>query len=512
MCRISLLLVAVGCLLASAYSLQAQAQPLSPNSSEPTQAKVPEGALRRRAMFGAQLESVTKVVRERQKLDSDGGVVIERVFPGTSAGDAEFKVGDVILAIDGANVAGVPMFLERVAKARAGDVVTLDVVRDGVKAEKQATLKEMPREKGEEGYDVIYGSVTSRGARLRTIITRPKTEGRHPAVMLIQGYGCMSIDNAVGEPSGFTRITRNLARHGYVTLRVDRPGCGDSEGGPCRDVDFNTELDGYTQALRALKEFDFVDADNAFLFGHSMGGTFGPLIAVEVPVRGLAVYGTSTETWFEQILGQRRRIAMLEETNAGEVDRQMLGQARFWYSLLIERKTPREILEQSRELRSQLGTLVTDDKYVAGRHYTFLHQASDKNMAEVWAKVGATRLSVGGKIASPSLPTELLHPRVLAIWGASDWHVSRAPIAWIAEIVNRVQPGHGSFLELQATDHFFLRAISPEESFRHYSKPVKGVPSLEVNPVVAETLRVWLDESAGRAKKRSEQQGLLPLE
>jgi len=48
------------------------------------------------------------------------------------------------------------------------------VVRDGVKAEKRVTLEEMPREKG-EGYDVIYNAVTSRGARLRTIVTRPKT-------------------------------------------------------------------------------------------------------------------------------------------------------------------------------------------------------------------------------------------------------------------------------------------------------------------------------------------------
>ena len=263
----------------------------------------PEGELRRRAMFGAQLAPVTKEVRDRQKLDGDGGVVLEKVFPGTSAADAEFKAGDVILAIGGAKVTGIPMFLERVAKARAGDVLTLDVVRDGVKAEKRVTLKEMPREKG-DGYDVIYGSVTSHGARLRTIVTRPKAEGRHPAVMLLQGgHTCFSIDNPVGQPTGFTWIARDLARHGYVTMRVERPGCGDSEGGPLRDVDFDTELDGYKQALRALKQLDFVDADNVFLFGHSQGGIMAPLMAVEVPVRGIAVYGTVSGAWFESMLG-----------------------------------------------------------------------------------------------------------------------------------------------------------------------------------------------------------------
>ena len=67
------------------------------------------------------------------------------------------------------------------------------------------------------------------------------------------------------------RIAQDLARHGYVTLRVERPGCGDSEGGPLRDVDFDVELDGYLEALRALKQLDSVDADRVYLFGHSMG-------------------------------------------------------------------------------------------------------------------------------------------------------------------------------------------------------------------------------------------------
>src|SRR5262249_49449940 len=147
-----------------------------------------------------------------------------------------------------------------------------------------------------EGYDVVYGAVASRGARLRTIVSGPKAPGRHPAVMLIQGYGCFSIDNPVGEPGGFTRIARDLARHGYVTMRLDRPGCGDSEGGPCKDVDFDTELDGFREALRALKRLDFVDAENVFIFGHSMGGIVGLIIAAELPVRGLAVYGTPSET------------------------------------------------------------------------------------------------------------------------------------------------------------------------------------------------------------------------
>ena len=36
-------------------------------------------------------------------------------------------------------------------------------------------------------------------------------------------------------------------------MMVDKPGCGDSEGGPWPEIDFYTELDGYRQGLKALK-------------------------------------------------------------------------------------------------------------------------------------------------------------------------------------------------------------------------------------------------------------------
>ena len=63
-----------------------------------------------------------------------------------------------------------------------------------------------------------------------------------------------------------------------------------------------TELDIYRQALRQLKETKEVDSGNVFIFGHSMGGGFGPMIAAESRVKGLVVYGVEARTWFEYLL------------------------------------------------------------------------------------------------------------------------------------------------------------------------------------------------------------------
>lgn len=490
--RAALLLVSAVALLEPAHRLPAEDKP---RSAQPAPAKAPEGELRRRAMFGAKLAAVTKEVRARQKLDGDGGVVLEQVFPGTAAADAGLKAGDVILAVGGAEVSGVPTLLAKVAGSRAGDEITIDVVRDGGRATRRVTLKEMPREKG-DGYDVIYGSVTSRGARLRTIVTRPKAPGRHPAVMLLQGgHTCNSIDDPLGPPSGFTWLARSMARHGYVTMRVERPGCGDSEGGPLRDVEFDTELDGYKQALKALKRLDFVDADRVFLFGHSQGGINAPLLAVGDPVRGIAVYGTVSGAGKEPFLEQRRRLAVLEGMKPAEVEAEIRDQSRFWYPFLVERKTPRQIREQHPDVpRRVWEQWVKDDRYVADRHYAFYHQLAAKDLAGAWEKVAATRLAVGGKVPSP--PAEPPQPRVLAVWGTSDWLVDKSGNARIAEVVNRVKPGNGSFVALDATDHFFFRAATPQESYR-LMKPAAGDPPGRFNPAVVEALWRWLDETAG---------------
>src|SRR5262245_35860657 len=87
-----------------------------------------EGELRRRALFGAKLAPVTAEVRERQKLEADTGVLLEQIFPETSAAENEFKAGDVVVAIGGVKLTSIPGFLEQIAKSRAGDVVAIEAV------------------------------------------------------------------------------------------------------------------------------------------------------------------------------------------------------------------------------------------------------------------------------------------------------------------------------------------------------------------------------------------------
>jgi len=273
---------------------------VSSTASDPALGISPDSGveLARGAFFGAKVGQVSDEVRDQLKLDEGTGIAVEAVIPGSTAEAAGFKAGDVLLAVDGVKIPGTAEFIRTIGGLKGGASVTIEFRRGDALRKEKVTFKGRPFEKS-DAYEIVYDSVPTRAGRLRTILTRPKGQGKQPALFLIQGIGLFSIDNPIGPLSSYRTIVDHFARSGYVTLRVDKPGCGDSEGGPARDVDFDTELDGYRQALKMLKARGDVDAASVFIFGHSMGGVMAPLLAADLPVRGIIVYGTITRTWTE---------------------------------------------------------------------------------------------------------------------------------------------------------------------------------------------------------------------
>jgi pimeloyl-ACP methyl ester carboxylesterase len=422
------------------------------------------GDLKRAAFFGAQIAPAAADDRRRAGADQDQGVAVREVFPDSSAAAAGFRAGDILLAVGGRKVSQPAQFVAAIAERKAGETLTVEFARDGKRSEKELTLKGRPIERS-DAYDVIYSSVPSKGGRMRTILTRPRSGGKHPALFLIQGLGGFSVEFAPGAFPAYKALIDDFARRGYVTLRVDKPGQGDSEGGPTRDVDFETELDAYRQGLKALKRLDFVDAENVFIVGHSMGGIMGPLLAADDPVKGIAAYGTVAKTWQECMLENNRRQMALAGQAASEIDRRLREEEAIEHHLYAEGKTPEEIAAAHPELRGRLDESLAEGKYYAGRHYAFFRQLAGKNLAEAWEKFDG---------------------HALAVWGKSDFVTSGDDHALIARIVNHAHPGRGTYLALDGIDHGFYGASSPEESFGRSGQP--GEP----HPGFLDALRGWV--------------------
>ena len=226
---------------------------------------------------------------------NDRGVAVTSVAPGSAAAADGLRAGDVITDVDGAVVHTPADVVAALVRHRAGEIARFTIVRDNRSESHAVTLGPFPRE-SQPGVTLEYGAVTLRdGSRLRTIVSVP-AEGatRQPAVMLIQGGACNSIEVPPGaaENAGPGGLMRTLAVRGYVTLRVEKSGVGDSTGPPCDAIGYQQELEGYRLALAALKRHSRVDAGRVVLFGLSLGGVFAPILARADPVRGIVVYGT----------------------------------------------------------------------------------------------------------------------------------------------------------------------------------------------------------------------------
>jgi len=437
--------------------------------------------LKRGAFFGARVDAVTDEVRDRLKLDEGVGVLLGEIIPSSTAEAAGFKAGDVLLTLDEKKLVNPGELIRLIGGRKAGAEVTIELRRGDGLQKKKVTLKGRPLEKSDV-YEIVYDSVPSHGGRLRTILTRPKGEGKHAALFVIQGVGLFSVDNPVGPISPYKTIVDDFTRHGFVTLRVDKPGCGDSEGGPARDVDFDTELDGYRQALKELKARGDVDADRVFIFGHSMGGVMAPLLAAEIPVKGIIAYGTITRTWTEYWLENIRRQMELADTDPSAIDRDIRAEAALATYLFAEKLSPKEIVTRYPHLRERIEQTITEDRYFVDRSLTFFRQLADKNLGAAWESFGG---------------------HALAIWGKSDFVSNEDDHALIARIVNRDHPGHGKFLALDGIDHGFDHTASKRESFQRSRSREPG----DFNPAVLDVCREWISKTGVPTPDRAKRAG-----
>jgi uncharacterized protein len=449
--------------LASALAIACFVTLLSANSFS----QQSQNPLARRVLFGAQFET-----------GNSNGLVIEQVFPDTTASGAGFQSGDVLIAVEEQKIVDLIDFQKMLARYRAGDTAQFSFTRAAQNLTVKVAFLEKPRESNPT-MTIAYGSALHNGNRLRTIVTTPKTGTKFPLVMFLQGgESCFSIESILGTPSPYAWLAQALTEKGFATLRVERQGCGDSEGGPIQKVDFNSELENYKAVLSSVRRESFIATDSVFLFGHSMGGFFAPLIAKDEPVKGIILFGVTQQSWLAGILDQRDRLLELQGFSAPNRKQILEGHERFWRALLLDRKPLSEIKEGLGQAIPQdvWDLWVEDDQYIAGRPVEFFQQIADRDFNGVWRALAKSGAAKG-------------HPKVLAIWGNSDFLVPRSGSQAIVDIVNEEQPGGGTFKELPGVDHQFFSAASPQQSLSFMNTPPDAY-----NKSVFDVLSGWLKD------------------
>lgn len=85
------------------------------------------------------------------------------------------------------------------------------------------------------------------------IINKPQATKRMPAILLIPGYTCTSIDNLT-ETHPNKRIIDAFLDAGFVTLRIEKSGLVDSYQTPtCESCDLLDEIENFRVGLKKTK-------------------------------------------------------------------------------------------------------------------------------------------------------------------------------------------------------------------------------------------------------------------
>lgn len=116
-----------------------------------------------------------------------------------------------------------------------------------------------------------------KGLKLATVIHRPVADGKYPAVVIIHGF------TGNKEELHLKQLAIDLAENGYVALRFDASGYGESEGKTEDEYRMTNNFNDVESVYEYLKSLPYVDADRIGVFGQSLGGLLVVLFSARHP-------------------------------------------------------------------------------------------------------------------------------------------------------------------------------------------------------------------------------------
>ncbi len=389
--------------------------------------------LPRRAFLGAELPP------DEEAFTPDG-MRIAGITPGGMADRAGVQVGDVIVSIADAPVRNLCELASALRVAGALATARLMLRRGTAVIEESVPVTPQPVE-AIDGAEASYGELAfGRGVemvRLRTITT--KVARPRALVLVIQGIACESVDHATSPDAPLAGLVHGWAREQIESIRFDKRGVGDSEGGPCEATDFITELADARAALGLARSAAKTAGIPLLVFGHSVGGIIASSIAGTAPdIAGVITYGTPVERWIACLVDSTRRQLELNGAPAEEIERRTQG---------------------VREL-AKTGEL-------NGRSAAYHAQLDQVDLEAAWKAVTAP---------------------VLVLRGEHDWVVRADDQARIAQLAR----GKTMVVDLPSLDHLFGSHADRAASLRDY-----GIGAFD--PSIVSVTRRWIHRVADAA-------------
>lgn len=383
-----------------------------------------EGDLPRRAEHGF------SVSVENKRL------AVAEVVAESPAAAAGLAAGDIIVSVNGQSYAHDFEGRELLRRLDGGVEARLAVTRDGAERSLVFTPDSLPF-LDHEGVNTRYGAFrASDGSVLRTALSRRQGLGGPLAVVaLIQWVSCSVVTDRV--PPELQAVQEALP---VAIYRVDRTASGDSEGPACHELDYDTEIRHYTEALLHLAGDPSVDRSRVYLYGSSLGSTEAPLVAQALKrnglqVAGLMVQGGGGVTYLERMITfDRINLERRADRDFRAIHEGMNARIQFQVEYLGKGRDPDEIAGDGPAMEAVRGDILgLDELNHYGRPFAWHQQAARHDFLEAWLDAAA--------------PTLVAYAEFDQFEGQHGHRV-------IVDVLNREHPGLAEFVLLPHINHF----------------------------------------------------------
>ncbi|MDQ3347218.1 MAG: alpha/beta fold hydrolase [Acidobacteriota bacterium] len=298
--------------------------------------------------------------------------------------------------------------------------------------------------------DVI---IPATGFSLAGTLTMPAGVGRlrHPAVVLAGGSGQVERDEVISGIPIFAQLAGALAQEGFIVLRYDKRGIGQS-GGRAERVTIQDYADDLTTAVKWLEKRQDVDPRRIAVAGHSEGGAVAMLAAArEKKIGKLILIAAPGRPGTELILErQRHQLDVL--------------------------KTPEPERQEKIDLQQKIQAAV-----IAEKGWGAVPPALRAQADSTWFR--------SLLLFDPAKVMPKVKQPMLIIHGDLDTQVPPAHADALAQLArSRKKAGPVELLHLPGINHLLVPATTGEVS--EYA----GLKDRKVTPAVATAIAEWLQK------------------
>jgi pimeloyl-ACP methyl ester carboxylesterase len=382
--------------------------------------------------------------------------VVEVLNPGATA----VQANDVVTAINGKQLTGPKGVGAGGATygVKPGESVKVSLLRGGAKQDVTVPAIAAPLP-ALDGRNVEMGVAQAKnGPRVRTYLLEPTDKklargGRLPAVMILPGINCGTVEAFGNANHPYTKLFKRLTEAGFVVVMADKPGQGDSEGTPCLDGGYTVEEQAFRAAAKGFVADKRIDPKRFYIIGISLGGVQAPLVAESSGAAGVITWGALVTSWYDYLLTTFNRRTVLEggdPVQAAEFTKQW---RRVLSAIFVDGKSAAEVKAQMPEAVAAVTEDEGDDLTTfAGRAWAFHREVDQAEVVRAWNEFDG---------------------RLLALHGEFDWVSELHDHRLSVDIVNRNHPGNAALEIIPGNDHGHTKHASLAASF---AKPFQGEP------------------------------------